>query len=156
MAVAQRPWIGVLEMKHDKASMVSPPSRFWLIVTNTGKSPALEGSFKFECGAFKDFPANPPYRHAPKKADKLVLIPEARVATAPILKRLTTDEEGDVATRRKTFYVYALIHYRDPLTKERHFTKFCAVWQPMEIEGFGDPDNPTGSFAMCPFYNDAN
>lgn len=157
MIAAERPWLEVLDIRHSDPDAVLPPSKYWLIVTNTGRSPALAATHQFTTGVFKTFPKNPPYRQSPLHPDKMVILPGVANSTDKINKvEFQGTEEQDVVAGRKTFYVYAILHYKDPLTKQTHTTKYCSFWIPLEMNGFGDPNRPTGSFALCSFYNDAD
>jgi hypothetical protein len=155
MIAAERPWLGIANIQHDKPDLVFPPSKFVLIATNTGKSPALGATFRLASHLFKTFPQKPPYPELGHKLDTLVVLPGVAVSTDPILKPKFTDTENNALIGGKqTYYVYAIIHYRDPLTKRTHTTKFCSFWVPY-VSGYG-PDNPTGIMATCPFYNEAD
>jgi hypothetical protein len=157
MVAAERPWFGVLDTGHDKPDIVLPPTKFWLIVTNTGRSPALAATFEFTSGIFKTFPKNPPYPKPAYHLDKLVVLPSTTMRTAEIVRApFQGTEEEDIVAGKKTFYIYAFLHYKDPLTKQTHTTKYCAFWMPLVSTGLGNSTSATGSFGICPFYNEAD
>jgi len=145
----QRAWIGIANPIIDRGVLLKEGeySRFEIIVTNSGKTPAknIESWITDkELPVGKKLVFKKPISIIGIQS-KTVLLPNAKIRFAINTDRRITKEDIERIKSGKSFlYVYGKITYQDVFGKE-HYTTFCEVLEPDLID-----------MADCGQYNDAN
>jgi len=149
--VDQRAWLGVGEVAVDTNIREGMPLKFYPILMNSGKTPALhvmqrggwslvpltdspttEAALELEINRHPDFLQG-------------VIQPGAKRNLWDCgEKPLTKQQEEGLRNGSMILRVFAKITYRD-IFGEEHLTKFCSTFDPHTMQ-----------FGPCPFYQDAN
>lgn len=145
----QRAWVGAVDLPRPKDLAAGKKPSLEAIVTNTGKTPALDVTDSISGHAFLRGQAFVPIKTQPTINSVLsvgVIQPGQQVSlwTSPTFQTLTKDKINGLRSEGTILYVYGEISYKDVFGKVHH-THFCGFLRP-DLTGFN----------ACQSYNDAN
>ncbi len=143
--LGQRAWVGAIEVRNI-AVRAGAKTQFTVVITNTGRTPALKLVTQFATGAFpSDQVFVPKYQTLKTKPGVSVLQPGARLfLNVGSIEELTDTHIDSLKKSAQILYVFGRLTYED-IFKQPHYTIFC-----MRIA-------PNLAYAYsCDTHNDAN
>jgi hypothetical protein len=132
----QRAWLGAVEMREPVDMAVGKVAKFGVLITNTGKTPAVNFTSQMVVRAFGRaekfeaiYPQPPTGIHS-----NSVIQPAMKIELwSPIKRALLQSDIDSLKNGEYVLYIYGVLNY-DDIFKRHHWTHFCMVLQPDDLK----------------------
>lgn len=141
---ADRPWMGLSEIRGVGELKAETPITLELRFVNAGKRPARVVASAFEVRSYTEFPKTPSYGARFMDKPTGVVMPNI-VYSISFTLRISESELKNILEHRVNEYFYGFVSYEDAKTKQIHTTHACQLYHRIEKR-----------LSMCETYNDSD
>jgi hypothetical protein len=143
-----RPWVGIVFNVADWVPDKTPVATVYFV--NSGRRPAQIIETELDSGDFESLPNPPIYTALPNDVrGSGLILPNSNANNTKTFEKLTTSRLEQLGSRKKAFFIYASIDYKDVKTGQKHWTHGCIRYLP----GF---TNAMNGFVNCTEYNQSD